>query len=76
MPKSRKHIAKIIISRNAIEAFIKCLKQTGFVCRMKNYAYFLIFLNFKIVLLLFIFFILTRTQNNAIYHLIKACSDF
>ena len=63
-----------------IKAFIKCLKQLGFLFRTNNYTYFLISLNLKICiyfdLLLSIFFISTQTQNNIVYHLIKVCFDF
>ena len=80
MPISGKNVAKIMISRHAIKAFIKCLKQSGFLFRMNNYAYFLIFLKFNncsyFDLLVFIFVTLTLPQNNALYHLIKVCSDF
>ena len=80
MPIPVKYVAKIMISRHAIKAFIKCLKQPGFLFRMNNYTFLLTFFKFSnrsyFYLLLFIFFISTQTQNNAVYHLLKACSDF
>ena len=80
MPISGKFVAKTLIRRHAIKAFMKCLKQPGFLFCMNNYTSFLIFLKFSdcsyFCLLLFIFFISTQTQNNAVYHLLKAWFDF